>query len=292
MLCHAVYTANKTTPPRSILNQPLASPSLWRPKNESSQTQSTPSKHGAFEIKFVVEESLVESLIPRVAARMQWDPHADPKTGGYSVEGIYFETDQRDVYRRSPGYSRKKYRIRRYSEGLVVFLERKSKRNGIVSKRRLQLESAELTKVLKEAYVISDRMPNAENQDRSSGQTETDWFYKRLDRLKLRPTLCIMYDRIAFLQMENSGPIRLTVDRSIGCCSLNQLHFPFKADYQRILDGKCVIELKFRDTMPNKFRQIIEEYKLISQPVSKFRKAMVVTGLAAMTDHLPSEGTV
>ncbi len=274
------------------MNQPLASPSLWRPKNDSSQTHSTPPKNGAFEIKFLVEESLVESLIPKVSEKMQLDPHADPKTGRYSVEGIYFETDQRDVYRRTPGYSRKKYRIRRYSEGPVVFLERKSKRDGIVSKRRLQLESSELTKVLKESYVISDRMPNAENLNESSGQSETTWFYKRLDRLKLRPTLCITYDRIAFLQMENSGPIRLTVDRSIGCCSLNQLHFPFRADYQSVLEGKCVIELKFRDVMPNNFREIIEEYKLISQPVSKFRKAMVVTGLACTIDQLPSEGTV
>ena len=276
---------------RSILN-PLASPSLWMPKNNSSQTQSTPSKNGAFEIKFLVEESLVESLIPKVAAQMHLDPHADPITGGYSVEGIYFETGLRDVYRRTPGYSRKKYRIRRYSEGPVVFLERKSKRNGIVSKRRLQLDSSELTTVLKERYAISDRIPHVENLDESSGQSETTWFYKRLDRLKLRPTLCISYDRVAFLQMENTGPIRLTVDRSIGCCSLNHLHFPCKADYQRILEGKSVIELKFRDIMPNNFREIIEEYKLISQPVSKFRKAMVVTGLAATTDQLPAEGTV
>ena len=274
------------------MNQPLASPSLWRPKNDSSQAHSTPSKNGAFEIKFLVEESLVQSLISKVSEKMQLDPHADPKTGGYSVEGIYFETDQRDVYRRTPGYSRKKYRIRRYSEGPVVFLERKSKRNGIVSKRRLQLESSELTKVLKETYVNSGRMPNAENLNESSGQSETTWFYKRLDRLNLRPTLCITYDRIAFLQMENSGPIRLTVDRSIGCCSLNQLHFPFRADYQSVLAGKCVIELKFRDVMPNNFRELIEEYKLISQPVSKFRKAMVVTGLASKIDQLPSEGTV
>ena len=271
---------------------PLASPSLWRPKYNPSQTQLTPSKNGAFEIKFLVEESLVESLIPKVAAQMQLDPHADTITGSYSVEGIYFETDLRDVYRRTPGYSRKKYRIRRYGEGPVVFLERKSKRNGIVSKRRLQLDSSELTTVLKERYAISDRNPHVENLDESSGQSETTWFYKRLDRLKLRPTLCISYDRVAFLQMENTGPIRLTVDRSIGCCSLNQLHFPCKADYQRIFEGKSVIELKFRDIMPNNFREIIEEYKLISQPVSKFRKAMVVTGLATSTDQLPTEGTV
>lgn len=278
-------------PLRLILNQPLASPSLWRPKNDSSQTQATSSKHGAFEIKFLVDESLAESLIPKVATQMQLDPHADPRNGGYSVEGIYFETNQRDVYRRSPGYSRKKYRIRRYAEGHIVFLERKAKRNGIVTKRRLQLESSELTRILKEAYVSSDRMPNAENVVETNGQTETAWFYKRLDRLKLRPTLCVTYDRVAFLQLENTGPIRLTVDRRIGCCSLNQLHFPFKADYRRILEGKCIIELKFRDTMPNMFRQIIEEYKLISQPVSKFRKAMVVTGLAGTIDQLPSEST-
>ncbi len=222
---------------------------------------------------------------------MQMDPHANPQTGGYTVEGIYFETLDRDVYRRSLGYSRRKFRIRRYSGGPTIFLERKSKRKGVVSKRRTQMESCELTNLLNQTLDInSNALPEVgpEPQLDSKGKTEVAWFSKRIKRLKLRPMLCLNYDRIAFLQMDNLGPIRLTVDRDLGCCTLEQSQFPEKLAYQKILEGKCVIEMKYRESVPTVFREIIEEFKLVSQPVSKFRNAIVVAGLA--TDDPPSEG--
>ncbi len=222
---------------------------------------------------------------------MQMDPHANPRTGGYHVEGIYFETLDRDVYRRSPGYSRRKFRIRRYSGGSTIFLERKSKRKGVVSKRRTQMESCDLANLLDQALdihsnALSEVSPEPELE--SNGKTEVDWFSKRIKRLRLRPMLCLNYDRIAFLQMDNLGPIRLTMDRALGCCILEQSQFPEKLAYQNILKGKCVIEMKYRESMPTVFREIIEEFKLVSQPVSKFRNAIVVAGLA--TDDPPSDG--
>ena len=221
---------------------------------------------------------------------MQLDPHADPQTGGYSVEGIYFETLERDVYRRTPGYSRKKYRIRRYSQGSNVFLERKSKRKGIVTKRRLQLKTSDLAAILNGTYNGTWSLSEAEHSNESSGPTEMAWFLKRIDRLKLQPTLCIAYDRVAFLQMENLGPIRLTIDRGLGCCLLNQSHFPCKSDYQSILEGKCVVELKYREALPTVFREFIEKFKLMSQPVSKFRNAIAVAGSNTPPDCLSSKG--
>ena len=91
-----------------VLTQPLASPSIWKPELSISQSQTSLSKPVAFEIKFLVDHSLVEKLIPAVTARMP-----------------------------------------------------------------------------------------------------------------LRPTLCIAYDGVAFLQMENLGPIHLTIDCGMGCCADN-----------------------------------------------------------------------
>ncbi len=238
---------------------------------------------------------MLEQLIPSVAARMQLDPHANPQTGGYTVEGIYFETLERDVYRRSPGYSRRKFRIRRYSGGPNIFLERKSKRKGVVSKRRTQLEAFELANLLDRTLDISS---NGSCDDSSepplaplglNHNTEVDWFSRRIKTLKLRPMLCLNYDRIAFLQMDTLGPIRLTMDRALGCCRMEQSQFPEKLAYRKILEGKCVVEMKYRESIPTVFREIIEEFKLVSQPISKFRNAIVVAGLA--TDEPPSEGT-
>ena len=221
---------------------------------------------------------------------MQLDPHADPQTGGYSVEGIYFETLERDVYRRTAGYSRKKYRIRRYSQGSNVFLERKSKRKGLVTKRRLQLKPSDLAAILNGTYNGTWSLSVAEHSNESSGPTEMNWFLKRIDRLKLQPTLCIAYDRVAFLQMENQGPIRLTIDRGLECCLLNQSHFPCKSDYQSILEGKCIVELKYREALPTVFQEFIEKFKLMSQPVSKFRNAIAEAEFVTPLDCVSSKG--
>ncbi len=274
------------------MNQPLASPSLWNPTLSLGQPQTTPSKPGAFEIKFLIQESQLESFVSTLAARMQADPHSDPKTGGYAVEGIYFETLDRNVFRRIPGFSRRKFRIRRYAGGPNVFLERKSKRNGIVSKRRIQLESSELDRILNGTYLeqpVGLQVVRATSEP--STPTEFDWFAKRIVKRKLHPTLCIAYDRVAFLQMEPLGPIRLTIDRDLRCCSLRDQQFPSPSAYQSFLDEKCVVEMKYRETMPNVFRGIIEEFRLVSQPVSKFRNAIVVAGLSLPTDISSGEGT-
>ena len=276
-----------------ILNQPLASPSLWKPDLSVSQSQNTTTKPGAFEIKFLIEESELEKLIPSVAARMQLDPHAHPQTGGYTVEGIYFETLERDVFRRSPGYSRRKFRIRRYSEGPNVFLERKSKRKGIVSKRRTLLERSDLVNLLDRIFERTHPSLQRIDEETSRGQSgpsEMDWFSRRIERLKLRPLLCLSYDRVAFLQMDNSGPIRLTLDRALGCCTLEQSQFPSKVAYQPFLEGNCIVEMKYRESIPTVFREIIDEFKLVSRPVSKFRNAIVAAGLDSPPCDPASEG--
>ena len=48
-------------------------------------------------------------------------PHGD----GYTTTSLYFETPGFDVYHRRGSYGRSKFRIRRYGEADIVFLERK-----------------------------------------------------------------------------------------------------------------------------------------------------------------------
>lgn len=177
---------------------------------------------------------------------MQVDSHADPVSGGYLVEGIYFETSERDVFQRNPGYARRKFRIRRYSGGSTIFLERKSKRNGIVSKRRIALDAAELPSTL---LAVKSPDPSKESNE----IVNLDWFARRIARRGLDPTICIRYDRIAYMQMENSGPIRLTIDRNLACTPFDGVQFPSKELYRPILSGHCVAEFKFRELNADRF---------------------------------------
>ncbi len=271
------------------LDQPLASPSLWKRKQSAGRI--TPAKQGAFEIKFLADESLAVQLVATVSTRMQLDPHADPQTLGYAVEGIYFETPEFDVFKRTQGYSRRKFRIRKYGSGETMFLERKSKRQGVVTKRRCQLEWNELKHVLSNRLAIeSEETRSVEVPTDEHNQSELSWFSSRIHRLRLRPTLCIAYERVAFLQMEEDYPIRLTIDRGLSCCPFAHASFPAKLDYCRFLEGMCVIELKYRETMPGSFREWIDDFKLISQPVSKFRNAILATGLIESLFIPPLDG--
>ena len=283
-----MFFASQFKPSRVvILNQPLASPSLWNPALTENPLRSDTSKPGAYEIKFLIDESRMSQFIPVVESKMKRDSFADPKTGGYSVEGIYYETQDINVFDKTPGYSRKKFRIRRYAGGAALFLERKFKRKGIVTKRRIELDALQLVEMLQ---ATPRTEPNPEASSESSPQTELEWFVRRLDRRMLRPTLCIAYDRVAFLQMDHLGPIRLTIDRNVGCCKLNQLGFPDRSSYQGILEGKCIVELKYREAMPTTFRQFIDDFQLKVQPVSKFRHGMLATGLASPPVGDSSEG--
>jgi hypothetical protein len=271
------------------LNSPLSSPSLWKPDASTSPSHFCKSDVGAFEIKFLVTEATAQSLLSVVRERMPLDPNANPTTGQYSVEGIYFETDNRDVFQRTPGYSRQKFRVRRYAGGQIIFVERKSKRNGLVSKRRVQIEPIELNQILNPVVSLpmgSDAVSSSSNEERSPSleqsvdKNPTEWFTKRISKRKLQPTLCIAYERAAFLQMDALGPIRLTVDSDLKCCAFHQANFPESHVYQSFLNEMCIIEFKYREHIPTLFRNWIDEFQLAPQSVSKFRNALQNVGLS------------
>src|SRR5215207_2560757 len=95
----------------------------------------------ASEIKFLVEPALATDIRSWARANLAPDPHGSGPFGDeYETSSIYFDTDAFDVLRRQGSYGRAKYRVRRYSRGDVVFLERKLRRPRIVAKRRTRVE--------------------------------------------------------------------------------------------------------------------------------------------------------
>src|SRR5262245_22329638 len=94
-----------------------------------------PGQPRAYELKFLVgvrEARAVEALL---APRLAIDPHADPSLGNaYRTTTLYCDTPAFEVLRRIGSHKRRKYRLRRYGHGSVLFLERKSKKGERVSK--------------------------------------------------------------------------------------------------------------------------------------------------------------
>lgn len=224
------------------------------------------SREFASEIKFQVPEFAGEEILEWAKIRLSPDPNAadDGQIGAYRITSLYFDSEQFDVYHRNGSFGRSKYRIRRYGPSKVVFLERKLKTRGLVSKRRASVDAVEL-----------DRLQESEADAGWPGF----WYHQRLLARRLRPVCQISYRRIARVAMTQYGPIRLTVDRGIQTVPLNLTAFNDLAPGIGVSEDQVIVEFKFRVAMPALFKELVEKFALTPKRVSKYRLAVVALGL-------------
>jgi VTC domain len=219
----------------------------------------------AFEVKFLLTEAEAQAMQRRLRRRLMLDPHGDPTLGGaYSVTSVYFDTAAFDVYRRSEGHRRRKFRVRRYGMNATAYLERKTKSAQQVRKRRTALPLAELTRLSAE---VPPDWPGA-------------WFVRRLGLRNLRPVGRVTYERLALVGHTPDGPIRATFDRAaVGAPADGPVPDPV-SNGPSLLNGAVIGELKFLGAMPALFKSLVEDLRLAPGPVSKYRRCVEAAGLA------------
>ncbi|HJZ93845.1 MAG TPA: polyphosphate polymerase domain-containing protein [Gemmataceae bacterium] len=218
----------------------------------------------AFEVKFVLTEAQAAEAERLLRPSLAADPHADPTLGGaYRVTSVYFDTAAFDVYRRSENYRRRKYRVRRYGTSPIAFLERKSKSDQEVEKRRTAIPLAELGGL------------DGAAPDEWSGA----WFVKQLRDRGLRPVCRISYSRVALVGSCPEGPIRVTFDRAARGLGARGLDPEPVADGPPLLHDEVVAEFKFLGAMPSVFKCVVERLRLNPRPVSKYRRCVEAAGL-------------
>lgn len=236
--------------------EPLAlSPSLWKDREAP-----------AFELKFQIDRAQAAAVAAWAAQHLQLDPHADPSRGNtYLVHGLYFDTPNLDVFRRSPGYKKRKFRLRRYGENDAIFLEQKRKSDGKVAKRRVEVAQVELDR-LREIPADIDWTGN--------------WFHRRIARRLLQPSCLITYERQAYFGNNAEGPLRLTLDRNVRTRPAESWIIAPVLDGPVILPDWVLLELKYRRTMPSLFKGLMQDFGLIPGPLSKYRLAIETSGRA------------
>lgn len=211
----------------------------------------------AAEVKFVVEAGLGQQIRRWARLHLQPDPHgAGPFGDEYRTATIYFDTEDRDVFHRRGSYARAKYRVRRYGDSDVVFLERKLRRPGLLVKRR--------TQVLPEELRLLD--PHAAVPDAWAGE----WLRRRVRARRLGPACEIVYRRMARQADTPGGPVRLTVDHDLAAATVGDVAFS-SGPQMPVLEGQVIVEIKFRGPMPGLFKRLVEELVLAPRPVSKYR---------------------
>ena len=234
---------------------PFVSPGLYRGETE------TP----AFEVKFLLTKAEALEVEVRLRGRLAPDPHADPALGGaYHVTSVYFDTPAFDIYRRSDGFRRRKYRVRRYGSAPTAFLERKAKKQQVLRKRRTPVTLDQLSLLT------------------SDGPAEWDgaWFARQLGKRGLRPICRVSYERVALIGANPDGPMRVTFDRAaLGAPAIG--HDPeLVTNGPRLLSDEVIAEFKFLGAMPAVFKDVVEGLRLAPRAVSKYRRCVQTIGLA------------
>lgn len=240
------------TLPADRLDASLLSPSIARTATDSV---------AAYELKLVIPEALAQTVESWAGDQMQRDPFCDSSSGGtYQTTTLYLDTPDLDVFHRSPGFRRRKYRLRRYGQEQQIYLERKSRRGDRVRKRRCDVLLEDL-----------GRLANEDASDWSGS-----WFRDQIVLRQLRPSCRVTYSRTAFVKPTAQGPLRLTLDRHIGGVAASDWSLlPVENGAGRgILSDQVVCEFKFREALPAMFKEIIVALQLQAGSMSKYRSMM------------------
>src|SRR5262245_46130842 len=152
----------------------------------STWTETRETRNFASEVKFLMDMALADAIRTWARERIGADPHGSGAAGDeYQTTSVYFDTDAFDVAQRNGSFGRSKYRIRRYGQSDLVFLERKLRTSRFLTKRRsiVALDDLDLL--------------NAETASDWAGH----WFQRRLSARSLRPVAQVSYLRTARVAM-------------------------------------------------------------------------------------------
>ena len=146
--------------------------------------------------------------------------------------------------------------MRRYGEASLVFLERKTRSGDRVAKRRSDIS-------IQEIQTLARGVADAE----WSGS----WFHRRLLARGLLPASLIRYERMAYVGASPESPLRLTLDRRAEGLLTGAWELTPTDGWRPLIDGKVILELKFRHALPAPFKRLVESLKLTPGSVSKYR---------------------
>lgn len=213
----------------------------------------------AYEMKFLLNPAQAAEVVAWARQHLVTDPFADLQTGAYTIQSLYLDTDDLQIYQRRGSYARCKYRLRRYNQSDSVFLERKMKQGEQVRKRRTEIPAAEL-----------QWLDRAE----SGPEWEGRWFQQRILLRHLKPVCLLTYERLAFVGAGEAGPVRLTLDQAIRCVPQRHYALIEPASSLPLLPDQIILELKYRRWLPSLFKRLAAELRLMPRTVSKYRRGL------------------
>lgn len=194
------------------------------------------------------------------------DQHGDTD-GNYSLESIYYDSDDLVFYRQKN--CNKKIRIRIYkdntklSDTTPVFVEIKENIKNITLKRRIKL-------TYQEAYELLEKkkIPKHKKEDNSI----ISEILSLATQYQLRPSAITRYDRQAFFGHNKEQWIRISLDTNVNYTT--QGINTDKKQWKIIDNNMVIMELKANNEIPKEFVEFFEKNNIQPSRMSKYCQAI------------------
>lgn len=211
------------------------------------------------EKKYLLSTDEFQSIIKSITDNMRPDKYHIS-----SVYNVYFDTESDDLVQTSLEQPDYKYKVRVRSYGTEsagkLFFEIKSKVNGVVYKRRVEMSNQEF-----ERYLVDGLFED------SQVMRELDYLMKTKS---LRPKLFIAYDRMAFIA-DSGSDLRITFDKNLRS-RRESLNIDKHDDCENYFDdNSCIMEIKTRGGMPEWLVEALSRNSIYPQSFSKYGQIYV-----------------
>lgn len=212
------------------------------------------------EWKYLIDTAQKELICQRLDPFLKLDPHA--KNGGYMIRSLYFDDYYQSAYEEKDAgvLHRKKYRIRIYNcSDKSIKLERKKKFGAYIYKESASLTRDEVFQILDGHYDFLLRSDKPLLQE----------FYVECVSNVMRPRTIVDYDREPWILDE--GTVRITFDMDVRAAIGSFDIFDSTLPALSVLEeGKCVMEVKFTEFLPQFVRDILPDRASEFTAVSKY----------------------
>ena len=213
------------------------------------------------ELKYTLTEGDSIVTASRLATFMKSDSHTDGRKE-YLIRSLYFDNlyDKALREKLSGIAIRDKFRIRYYDFNAdFIRLEKKSKRYSLGHKYQCRLTSEEVERILRNDWdwMAEDERPLVRE------------LYLKMKLELFRPIVIVDYRREPFIYAP--GNVRITFDRDIRSCKDIKAFFRKDVPTVPVLpDGKCIMEVKYDDFLPDVVSRTVLTTKNREQAYSKF----------------------
>ncbi len=216
------------------------------------------------EMKQVITGTDALVLRRRLGIVMQRDEHS--RAGSYLISSLYFDNiNDKALMEKINGINRReKFRLRCYNDDpSLVFLEKKSKINGLCAKQRCVVDSAQVQRIIADGARWSPE----------DGSGLLNELHLKMTTQGLRAKTIVDYKREAFVYP--AGNVRVTLDSEVR----TSMHPQEFLDPDRLMlptrESGIILEIKWDEFLPDVIRGIVQPGDTRTESFSKYAACRV-----------------